>query len=65
MDWITDNLLIGNYLDARDIGLLRRHGIRSMVSLDGSLHGVDYSVHGIEAVATIDFIDGPGNEPQV
>ncbi len=37
VDWITEHVAIGNYLEAQDTELLRRHGFRSVLSLDGSL----------------------------
>jgi len=38
MDWITDEIAIGNYLDALDVGMIRREGIASALSLDAK-HG--------------------------
>ena len=35
MDWITDQIAIGNYLDAQDLELLRREGIAPILCLDG------------------------------
>jgi hypothetical protein len=37
VDWITDDVAIGNYLEALDATLLTRHGFRSALSLDGTL----------------------------
>ena len=37
MDWITDEVAIGNYLEAQDAALLMQHAFRSVVSLDGTL----------------------------
>ncbi|MEM1296065.1 MAG: dual specificity protein phosphatase [Verrucomicrobiota bacterium] len=62
MDWITKDILIGNYLDAANTDLLKAEGVRSIVSLDGSLCDADYSQHGIE-LAAFDLIDGAGNSP--
>ena len=37
MNWITDELAIGTYLEAQDAELLKQHAFRSVLSLDGSL----------------------------
>lgn len=36
MDWITDRIAIGNYLDAQDRTLLQAEGVRAVLSLDGT-----------------------------
>lgn len=40
MDWITDNIGIGNYLDAEEAELRCSNGIRSMICLNGKQRGV-------------------------
>jgi atypical dual specificity phosphatase len=53
MDWITDTIAIGNYREAQDAELLRRHGIVSVLSLDGTLeprHAVELGLKEIDAV---------------
>ena len=65
MDWITEDLLIGNYLDAKDVSGLKQRGVRSILCLDGSLAGEDYSTHGIKEIAVIELIDGAGNRPEI
>ncbi len=62
MDWITDDVAIGNYLEAQDSELLRRHGFRSVLSLDGTLTPADAPRLRVDAVATFRLIDGPGND---
>jgi hypothetical protein len=37
MDWITDQVAIGNYQEAQDAALLKHNGFRSALSLDGTL----------------------------
>lgn len=37
VDWITPEIAIGNYVDAKDKDLLRREKFRSALSLDGTL----------------------------
>lgn len=65
VDWITEDLLIGNHLDAGDVSGLQERGIRSILSLDGSLAGADYSPHGVEEIVVVELIDGSGNRPEV
>ena len=63
MDWITDQVAIGDHTEVRDVALLRRQGVRSVLSLDGSLAPADAEGLGVAAVVTVDLIDGAGNEP--
>ena len=65
MDWITEDILIGNYLDAKDVAELRSRGVRSILCLDGSLAGANYSDHGIAEIKVVELIDGAGNRPEV
>lgn len=62
MDWITDQIAIGNYLDAQDVELLRREGIVSILSLDGSLAGRAPRDLGVQKIAVVKLQDGPGND---
>lgn len=65
MNWITNNLTIGNYLEARDADLLARNGIKSILSLDGTLSHVDPEDLGLEEIITVELKDGYGNDPSV
>jgi protein-tyrosine phosphatase len=65
VDWITAQIAIGNYLEARDAEALRRHGIRSVMSLDGSLTAEDASRLGVDTVVAFRLIDGVGNDARV
>lgn len=65
MDWITENIAIGNYLDAADAELRRASGIRSMVCLNGKQRGVKPESLELEALANFDLKDGPGNSPEL
>lgn len=61
MDWITERVAIGNYLDAQNPALIKQHAFRSVLSLDGTLsskHAVEY---GLAEVSSYDLKDGPGN----
>ncbi len=61
MDWITNEIAIGNYQDAANVELLAAEGFQSLLCLDGS-HRPDASTIGIDTCDTFDLIDGPGNE---
>ena len=63
MDWITDDIAIGNHLDARDNDLIRRGGFRSLLSLDGSAVGIDRESTSFDDISAFKLIDGAGNDP--
>jgi Dual specificity phosphatase, catalytic domain len=63
VDWINDQVAIGDHAEARDAGLLRQQGVRSVLSLDGSLAPADAEGLRVAAVVAFDLIDGAGNEP--
>ncbi|CAN5274179.1 hypothetical protein BH11PLA2_BH11PLA2_12810 [soil metagenome] len=65
MDWITDDVAIGNYLDVQDSALLKQHGFHSVVSLDGSVSSKQAADFGLVEVAAYRLIDGPGNDLRV
>ncbi len=65
VDWITEHVAIGNYLEAQDGALLREHKFRSAVSLDGTLDEKHAALYGLEKVASYPLIDGPGNDLRV
>ncbi len=65
MDKITDNIWIGNYLDARDQASLASAGIRSILCLDGCMAGEKAEAAGVERIEVVQLIDGAGNPPEV
>jgi protein-tyrosine phosphatase len=65
MNWITERIAIGNYLEAQDSELLGRHGFRSILSLDGSLTTEDAAHLNLNRLVTFQLIDGAGNDPRV
>lgn len=65
MDWITDQIAIGNYLDAQDKQLLQREGILSILSLDGTVSGRTPAELGVKQIAVVKLHDGPGNSPDM
>ena len=64
MDWITDNIAIGNYLDAEDANLRLENGIRSMICLNGKQRGVKAEALQLDFLSNYDLKDGPGNDPE-
>lgn len=65
MNWITDKIAIGNYLDAQDIELIKEYGIRSVVCLDGSLRSSHAAALELSEVAAYQLIDGAGNDLRI
>ena len=61
MDWITDTIAIGNYLDAEDTTTRLTNGIKSMICLNGKLRGVSPETLQLDALDNYDLKDGPGN----
>jgi protein-tyrosine phosphatase len=62
MDWITDEVAVGNYLEAQDAGLLRQEGIVSVLGLTRTLHGRNAAELGLKEIEVVPLEDGPGNE---
>jgi len=65
MDWITENIAIGNYLDAENVELRSAGGIRSMICLNGILRGVKPETLQLDALENYNLKDGPGNDPSI
>jgi protein-tyrosine phosphatase len=65
MDWITDTVAIGNYLEAQDADLLRREGIASALSLDRTLQGREPAELALREIESVPLEDGPGNDPRL
>jgi protein-tyrosine phosphatase len=61
VDWITETVAIGNYLEAQDTDLLRREGFRAALSLDGTLSPDHASGLGLAEVVAVRLVDGAGN----
>ncbi len=64
MDWISDSIAIGNYLDATDTALHRAEGIRSLLCLDGKLRPSDAARLELDELVSVPLIDGDGNRPE-
>ncbi len=65
MDWITDSIAIGNYLEAVDVELIRREKLVSALSLDATLHAKRASEFGLQRIEVVKLDDGPGNDPRL
>ena len=65
MDWIEQGIAIGNYLEAKDQELLGREGIKSVLSLDGTLAGISPDSLGLRAIEVVRLDDGPGNDKRL
>jgi protein-tyrosine phosphatase len=65
MDWITDTIAIGTFLEARNHALRVAAGIRSIICLDAVLRDPDESSLDVDDYEVIDFADGPGNDPRL
>jgi hypothetical protein len=65
LDWITEEVAIGNYREAQNAALLEQHAFRSVVSLDGTLSFGQAAEFGLFEVASYRLIDGAGNDLRV
>jgi protein-tyrosine phosphatase len=65
VDRITDYVAIGSFLEAMDTALLRQHGFRSVLSLDGTLTEQHAAQFGLSEVVSYTLIDGPGNDLRI
>ncbi len=65
MDWITDQIAIGNYLDAQNVDLICKSGVASALSLDGTLYGKLPAECGLRQIECVMLEDAPGNDPRL
>ncbi len=65
MDSITDEIWIGNFIDAQDCKALYECGIHSILCLDGCLRGRNAEELGVERIEVVELIDGRGNRPEI
>src|SRR5262245_18903366 len=63
MDWITDKIAIGNYLDARNVQLISDEKISSILCLDGELAGIKPKDLGVRRIEIKRLQDNSGNHP--
>jgi hypothetical protein len=50
VDWITDDVAIGNFREALDAAFLKQHGFRSALSLEGTLSELHAAQLGLSEV---------------
>jgi protein-tyrosine phosphatase len=62
MDWITDEIAIGDWRDALNAELLRRECVWSILSLIGKLVGRSAESLGVQRVEVFPLQDGPGDD---
>jgi protein-tyrosine phosphatase len=65
MDWITDRVAVGNYLEAQDADLLRKESIASVLSLDRTLQGRNAADLGLQTITVVPLEDAAGNDPRL
>ena len=63
MDWITDQIAIGDYREAQDARLLSEHSFGSVLGLISTLMDVAPAEIGVRRIEVITLLDGPGNAP--
>jgi hypothetical protein len=63
VDWITDDILIGNYLDAQDFGALKDAGVELIIGLNGERYDLDYVGIGVHKRYMYDLIYSAVNGP--
>lgn len=62
MDWITDEIAIGDWRDALDAELLQRECVWTILSLIGKLVGRTAESLGVQRVEVFTLQDGPGDD---
>lgn len=62
MDWITENVAIGNHIDAHDSALRTEHGFLSVISVDGSMTKEKALNLGYDDWVCTSLFDGHGND---
>ncbi|MBI4616970.1 MAG: dual specificity protein phosphatase family protein [Planctomycetes bacterium] len=62
MDWITDRIAIGTFVEARDTSLRASEGVRSILCLDRECAPGEIEPGAQVRVETCHLDDGPGND---
>jgi atypical dual specificity phosphatase len=63
MDWITENIAIGDYREAQDKELLREAGFASVLGLISTLADKSPTEMGLKRIEIVTLLDGAGNDP--
>lgn len=61
MDWIEQDIAIGNFVEVKDMELLEKASISSALSLDGTLSGVAPQTLKLKKIEVVRLEDGPGD----
>ncbi|MGF1581160.1 MAG: dual specificity protein phosphatase family protein [Gemmataceae bacterium] len=62
MDWITDSIVIGSYNDSQHVSEVRKARVQSILRLIQANKGADRDELGLQRLAVVPLIDGPGND---
>jgi hypothetical protein len=62
MDWITREIAIGDFAEARDHALLQLGGFASILGLIDILQGRSPADLGVRYIEIVPLVDGPGND---
>jgi len=62
VDWIEEDIAIGNFAEAKDAELLAEASISSALSLDGTLTNVQPQALNLKKIEVVLLEDGPGND---
>jgi protein-tyrosine phosphatase len=62
VDWIEQDIAIGNFVEAKEMELLEKASISSTLSLDGTLSGVKPETLKLKKIEVVRLEDGPGND---
>jgi protein-tyrosine phosphatase len=62
MNWITDQIAIGNFLDAHDIDLLRAEAINSILGLTPALTEIEPAELGVRLIRVVPLEDDLDNQ---
>jgi protein-tyrosine phosphatase len=65
MDYIVEDIWIGSIIDVNDPNVLNEAGIRSILCLDGCLHGRSSQELSVDRIEVVELIDGRGNRKEV
>jgi len=65
MDWITDQIAIGNYREASDRELLRKESIASILGLTRTLAGLEPATLDLQEIEVFPLEDGHGNDARI
>lgn len=65
MDWITEQIAIGNHVEASDVEVLRKESIASVLGLTRTLAGLEPAKLGLKEIEVFPLEDGHGNDSRI